>query len=574
MGFPEHPHFDPKGYRSSKRFWSVLLLALVVLTGTYLQFPYARTWLETPHQHARSTFCGQPSPPSERSNYSSVYDNKGFKQKSAARLSGAVQVPTMSFDDMGPPSEDERWAPFTKMHQYLKDTFPVVHGQMERVVVGGFSLVYTLQGSRQELKPLLLTGHLDVVPALTALDRWTYPPFQGKIDEEWVYGRGSADCKNNVIGILSAVEHLLEEGWRPERTILFAFGQDEEISGPQGAMSIAKHLLNIYGHYGIAMIVDEGGMGLDSIFGREFALPGIAEKGYVNAVITVEMVGGHSSVPKRHTSIGILSKIVSAIEDSEVFRPDVRPESPVWGYLTCVAEHSDVDEVPAWIQKAVASPSPDFDDVAERFAATSLKNRYLIQTSKAATVFHAGIKVNALAETATVNFNSRIDIFSSLAEVATTYVELTKPIAEKYSLSLEGISYSNSPSIGNITFVWDDYHDPSPISPARAGNVAWDVFSKAVQATFGQDVITAPSSMTGNTDTRHYWNLTRNIYRWSPSHVGTRLNVHTVDEKIKIDTHIDAIRFYTGLYTDLLDHQLLNRMTELILVADQTVEEF
>jgi Gly-Xaa carboxypeptidase len=51
------------------------------------------------------------------------------------------------------------------------------------------------------------------------LDRWTYPPFEGKIDHEWLYGRGAADCKNNVIGILSAVEHLLKEGWEPERTI-------------------------------------------------------------------------------------------------------------------------------------------------------------------------------------------------------------------------------------------------------------------------------------------------------------------------------------------------------------------
>lgn len=129
------------------------------------------------------------------------------------------------------------------------------------------------------------------------MDRWTYPPFEGKIDGEWIYGRGVADCKNNVIGTLSAVEHLLENGWRPKRTLgtfivarifcthgqqtVLAFGQDEEISGPRGAASIAKHVGSKYGHQGVAMIVDEGGMGLDTIYGNEFALPGIAEKGYV-----------------------------------------------------------------------------------------------------------------------------------------------------------------------------------------------------------------------------------------------------------------------------------------------------
>lgn len=55
--------------------------------------------------------------------------------------------------------------------------------------------------------------------SVTSLDRWTYPPFDGVVDGEWIYGRGSGDCKNNVIGILTAVEHLIQSGWIPYRTI-------------------------------------------------------------------------------------------------------------------------------------------------------------------------------------------------------------------------------------------------------------------------------------------------------------------------------------------------------------------
>lgn len=218
------------------------------------------------------------------------------------------------------------------------------HANLKRSIVEGYSLVYTLPGSRSDLKPLMLTGHLDVVPAyvlpcpfyllsliivpsLTALDRWTYPPFEGKISGDWLYGRGAGDCKNNVIGILSAVEHLLEEGWVPQRSFgkfslliirspnaygpraVLAFGQDEEISGPRGAANIAKFLQDLYGQNGIAMIVDEGGMGVDVQYGSTFALPGVTEKGYMvsaflvtlvssklmevqNAIITVDMLGG------------------------------------------------------------------------------------------------------------------------------------------------------------------------------------------------------------------------------------------------------------------------------------------
>jgi Gly-Xaa carboxypeptidase len=56
-------------------------------------------------------------------------------------------------------------------------------------------MVYTIKGKDETLKPLMLTGHLDVVPATTSLDRWTYPPFEGVIEGDWIYGRGTSDCK-------------------------------------------------------------------------------------------------------------------------------------------------------------------------------------------------------------------------------------------------------------------------------------------------------------------------------------------------------------------------------------------
>jgi Gly-Xaa carboxypeptidase len=62
-------------------------------------------------------------------------------------------------------------------------------------LVHSHSMVYTLKGTDKILKPLMLTGHLDVVPATTSLDRWTYPPFEGVIEKEWIYGRGTSDCK-------------------------------------------------------------------------------------------------------------------------------------------------------------------------------------------------------------------------------------------------------------------------------------------------------------------------------------------------------------------------------------------
>jgi Gly-Xaa carboxypeptidase len=209
----------------------------------------------------------------------------------------------------------------------------------------------------------------------------------------WLTPQLTLTRQNNVIGILTALEFMLKNGWRPARTVVAAFGMDEEVGGGRGAASISDFLQDKYGKYGIAMIVDEGGMGIETLYGTQFALPGMAEKGYGNFMIKVDVAGGHSSIPSKHTSIGILSKIISEIEDQELFEPDLRQTSPMWGYLQCVAVHGN-KLVPAWIRDAVNAKQPDLKALAQEFAKVSPANRYLIQTSKAATVVTGGNKVS------------------------------------------------------------------------------------------------------------------------------------------------------------------------------------
>ena len=54
--------------------------------------------------------------------------------------------------------------------------------------------------------------------------------------------------------------------------------------------------------------------------------------------------------------------------------------------------------------------------------------------------------------------------------------------------------------------------------------------------------------MTGNTDTRFYWNLTRNIYRWSPAVLGGTVNIHTVDERVNVGDHLRGCMLYYGMF--------------------------
>jgi Gly-Xaa carboxypeptidase len=63
---------------------------------------------------------------------------------------------------------------------------------------------------------------------------------------------------------MAAVELLLEAGIKPTRTVVLAFGHDEERGGMRGAPAIRDWLLEKYGKDSMAMLVDEGS-GLASV---------------------------------------------------------------------------------------------------------------------------------------------------------------------------------------------------------------------------------------------------------------------------------------------------------------------
>ncbi len=155
-------------------------------------------------------------------------------------------------------------------------------------------------------------------------------------------------------------------------------------------------------------------------------------------------------------------------------------------------------------------------------------------------------------------------------EVAAVYLGVIGEIAEKYALNVNGKQYAGGPSIGNVSLrvsllspfthssgqnltcivpslpQIDSPTAPSPITSSTS--IAYMSLAKAVQAAFGPEVVTAPNAMTGNTDTRHYNKLSENIFRFSPirGEYRTGSRAHTVDERMAVSAHIEAIRFFIG----------------------------
>jgi carboxypeptidase PM20D1 len=201
-------------------------------------------------------------------------------ESAAERLAAAIRIRTVSAED--PAAFDG--AAFDALHRHLETAFPRVHAHLQRETVGTFSLLYTWRGTDPSLRPILLLGHMDVVPIEAGTEtQWRHGPFEGRIGDGFIWGRGAIDNKSAVLGTLEAVEMLLGEGFRPARTVHLAFGHDEEAGGAAGAREIAALL----GRRGVEleMVLDEGGVVGDGLLpglSAPVALVGIAEKGFVS----------------------------------------------------------------------------------------------------------------------------------------------------------------------------------------------------------------------------------------------------------------------------------------------------
>lgn len=247
--------------------WTLVGVALMAVAGMRLMQMY--THLASSGQHRlRSSLCQQAdplSPPPNEALDASLKElnSASGKLRSAKLLSNAVQIDTSSYDDTGSvtgPDADSRWDAFPPFAKFLRDSFPTVYDKAAVEIVHEHALLYTFNGSHLSRKPIVLMAHQDVVPVEPATTSdWTYPPFSGAIEEGSVWGRGSCDCKSQLMAILTALEALLKAGFEPERTIVLSFGFDEETTGFNGAGALAKRLLERYGEGGIEMVLDEGG---------------------------------------------------------------------------------------------------------------------------------------------------------------------------------------------------------------------------------------------------------------------------------------------------------------------------
>ncbi|KAJ7825045.1 hypothetical protein B0H14DRAFT_3088669 [Mycena olivaceomarginata] len=563
----------PPPRRARLRFVLSVVALTALLRFFFVLAPIACHWHTNPAPHHNSAAAGNGALWNE---LTASHATTAFRDRAVAQLSAAVQIPTETYDEMGPVGEDERWLSRGPFLEHLASAFPLVYANLPLQRVNTYGLIYTWQGSDASLKPILLMGHYDVVPvAPLSADQWTFPAYSGHFDGENIWGRGSSDDKSGVIGILTAIEVLLEKGFAPTRTVVLSFGFDEEGGGFHGAAHLGPALLE---RFGPDSFVDRrrgllhSTAGFTDTYGATFASPGVAEKGSVNVNIEIKTPGGHSSVPPAHTSIGMLAALIVHLE-AHAPVPTLDVATPAFAMAACLAAHAPA--IPRPLRRAVlrAPKSERARKRAEKLLLEDTMFRALVGTTQAVDIVSGGVKSNALPEQALALVNHRIATQSSVNATITRDAQLVRGLAARFNLSVTAYGERLTPAAdaaaaaGTLELSAPRGLEPAPVTPSSGR--AYALLAGTIRATFraarsahikGKDgekeeeIYVAPGLMTGNTvcmltDTRFNWELSKHIFRYGHGNMigGGLGNIHTVDEHIKADAFVEMITFFTTL---------------------------
>jgi Gly-Xaa carboxypeptidase len=479
-----------------------------------------------------------------------ILNDKKFRNMAVERLSRGIQIDTTIDETMTDFSKFERF------HKYLESEFPLVYKRALVSKINNYGLVFEFLGENSNLKPLLLMAHQDTVP-IGEISTWEHDPLGGYYDDEFIYGRGTNDVKGLLVGIMSAMNEILIDDPNHvfQRSVIFGFGFDEEISGNHGAKHIGEYLLKKYGPNSIDHILDEGAPMCVDFKGKKFGFVVTAEKGYMDLVIEVNSPGGHSSNPTDTSAIGVLSRIIHDYE-SDKFKAILPNENPMLNLLECVAEKTNGSLITTILAKLAR-----VNELAKKILLSKLSKlqlfEYTVKTSQAVDVISGGDKYNSLPRNATTVINHRITIGNDFNTIWEKAIKHAKPAAidAKMGLIVNNITLIEPTSIG-VVKIYSIVQNDMPVSPITpAYDDKWNILTSYIRTFYEKEVypellseipyIIAPATMQGNTDTKHYWKLTDHIYRTQPGKTNLfEAHMHGDNEYLHIDSHLQVIGFY------------------------------
>ncbi len=384
-----------------------------------------------------------------------------------------------------------------------------VRAEVIEGVPGRANVLARWGGEDSDEPPLLLHGHLDVVPA--AAEDWQVHPFSGEIRDGYLWGRGAVDMKDFDAMLLSIVRARTRAGRQPARPIVLCFTADEEAGGHQGAEILVRDHPEWFADCTEA--VGEVGGWSATVRGKRVYMIEAAEKGMAWMRLTARGRAGHGSMINRDNAITELTRAVHRIGEHQW---PVRLTPAMETLLATVGELAGVEATP---QNA--------ESLVEEFGGAARMLGAVIKNTTNPTQLDAGYKVNVIPTEATAHVDGRFlpgfedEFFATLAELTGERVEI------------DFVSHQQP---------WETPYDGRIVEAMHRSIAAED-----------PEGIVAPYLMSGGTDAKHFRRLDMRSYGFTPLRLPEDLDFtalfHGVDERVPTD----ALEFGARVFDRFLD---------------------
>lgn len=482
--------------------WKITGVVFAALVGVLLAILIVRALIVTTPEHAAEAVeTGEPVAIDE----------------AVERLSAAIRLPTIT-----PVEPDDDTTPFVALHDKLEASFPHFHEVARRQRVSDLTLHYTLEGRDSASPHVVFLAHMDVVPIEAGTEQqWTHPPFGGVVDDGFVWGRGTMDNKHNLMAMLEAAESWLKEGGRPDHTLHFVFGHDEEIGGMQGARQVAESMqddaLDVVAVYDEGLVITDGILpGVD----EPVALVGITERGYLTVEIRARAAGGHASMPPGELAVTRLATALGKLDANPMAAAIDGPTKMMFDQIS--AEMNFAHRLifrNLWL----------FEPLVLSQMTDSASTNAAVRTTAAPTMLRASERENVLPQEAVATVNFRIHARDSVDDVL---AHLDETVVNEY-VSVEPVGERRV--------------EPSPL--ARLEGPGFEALQRAF-ATVYPDIPLAPNMLIALSDARHFTPLTSDVYRFMPMSLTAEdlERIHGVNERISITDYENLIGYYAALF--------------------------
>ena len=265
-----------------------------------------------------------------------------------------------------------------------------IASQIIEAAPGRASTIARIEGSDPSRAPLLVHGHLDVVPAEP--DEWAVDPFAGEVRDGYVWGRGSVDMKDMDAMTLALVREWARTGRKPPRDIVLAFVSDEEAGGRQGAHYLVDNHRDLFADCTEA-ISEVGGFSVSLADNRRLYLIQTAEKGINWLRLRATGRPGHGSMVHDDNAV---TRIAAAVSRIGAYQHPVVVTDTVRRMVEAIAAATgldlDPDDPEAWL--------PQLGAMARMIGA-------VIRNTANPTMLEAGYKANVIPSRAEATIDAR-----------------------------------------------------------------------------------------------------------------------------------------------------------------------